>query len=89
MRKIAILVLLTLALLGCTSTSATLPTQQVAYANTQTAGNPNARVWVNTKSGVYHCGGTRWYGNTVQGEYMSQKQAQDKGYRPAYGSVCA
>lgn len=54
----------------------------------QTQGNPDVKVWVNTRSGVYHCPGTRWYGKTKQGEYMTQKQAQDKGYRPAYGKVC-
>jgi hypothetical protein len=55
---------------------------------TNQAGNPDAKVWVNTKSGVYHCPGTRWYGNTKAGEYMTQKQAQEKGNRPAYGKVC-
>lgn len=52
-------------------------------------GNPNAIVWVNTNSGVYHCAGTRWYGRTKQGKYMKQREAQSAGYRPAYGSVCA
>ncbi len=52
------------------------------------AGNPDVRVWVNTSSGVYHCPGTRWYGNTKHGEYMTQKKAQDGGYRPAYDIVC-
>ena len=51
-------------------------------------GNPSVTVWVNTKSGVYHCANTRWYGNTKSGEYMTQKEAQSKGYRPAQGSVC-
>lgn len=54
----------------------------------QTQGNPSVKVWVNTNSGVYHCPATRWYGNTKHGEYMTQKQAQAKGYRPAYGKVC-
>jgi len=39
-------------------------------------------------SGVYYCPGTRWYGNTSQGEYMMQKQARAKGNRPANGKVC-
>lgn len=52
------------------------------------SGNPNVRVWVNTNSGVYHCPNTRWYGNTKQGKFMIQKEAQSKGYRPAYGAVC-
>jgi hypothetical protein len=51
-------------------------------------GNPNVKVWVNTASGVYHCPGTRWYGKTKHGEYMTQAEAQKKGFRPAYGKVC-
>jgi hypothetical protein len=51
-------------------------------------GNPHVKVWVNTNSGVYHCPGARWYGNTKVGEFMTQKQAQEKGYRPAYGKFC-
>ena len=53
-----------------------------------TEGNPDVRVWVNTATGVYHCPGSRWYGNTKQGEYMTQAEAQKKHYRPAYGKVC-
>lgn len=51
-------------------------------------GNPSAKVWVNTNSSVYHCPGTRWYGATKAGAYMTQKEAQDKGNRPAYGKYC-
>jgi hypothetical protein len=51
-------------------------------------GNPGVTVWVNTKSGVYHCSNTRWYGNTKSGQYMTQEEAQSKGYRPAHGSAC-
>ena len=56
--------------------------------STRQSGNPDARVWVNTNSGVYHCPGTRWYGTTKQGEFMTQKKAQESGYRPAYGKAC-
>jgi predicted Ser/Thr protein kinase len=51
-------------------------------------GNPEVKVWVNMRSGTYHCPGTTWYGNTQQGEYMTQKEAQDKGYRPAADRAC-
>lgn len=51
-------------------------------------GSPDARVWVNTNSDVYHCPGTRWYGRTKEGLYMTQQEAREKGNRPAYGSVC-
>jgi hypothetical protein len=41
------------------------------------------RVWVNTATGIYHYPGTRWYGNTNQGEFMSEAEAQARGYRAA------
>jgi eukaryotic-like serine/threonine-protein kinase len=52
------------------------------------AGTPGVEVWVNTNSGTYHCPGTRWYGKTHAGEYMTQKKAQDKGYHPAADRAC-
>ena len=64
------------------------PTGVDAPAATASAGNPGVTVWVNTESGVYHCANTRWYGNTKSGKYMTQKEAQAKGYRPAHGSAC-
>jgi hypothetical protein len=41
------------------------------------------QVWVNTVTGVYHYPGTRWYGNTKQGKFMSEADARAQGYRPA------
>jgi serine/threonine-protein kinase len=52
------------------------------------AGNPSVKVWVNTASGTYHCPGTKWYGETKKGLYMTQKEAQDKSYRPAANHAC-
>jgi len=51
-------------------------------------GNPEVKVWVNTRSRTYHCPGTTWYGNTQEGEYMTQKEAQERGYRPAADRAC-
>ncbi|MGH9522185.1 MAG: hypothetical protein ACRD3E_06605 [Terriglobales bacterium] len=62
--------------------------EQATPSQRQHEGRADVKVWVNTSSGVYHCPGTRWYGATKAGEYMSQTDAQDKGYRPAYGKVC-
>ncbi len=45
-------------------------------------GNPQVIVWVNTKNGFYHCPDALWYGRTKNGEYMTQAQAEEKGYRP-------
>jgi len=51
-------------------------------------GSPDVRVWVNTASNVYHCLGTRSYGKTMHGKYMTQAEAQKKANRPARGKVC-
>ena len=47
----------------------------------QAAGGGNGLVWVNTKSGVYHKEGDRWYGRTEEGKYMSEADAIKAGYR--------
>jgi hypothetical protein len=86
-RRILTTFLLAVVLVAC-APAAQVPSQQYAATQNQPAGNPNVKVWVNTASGVYHCPGTRWYGNTKRGEYMTQKQAQEKGNRPAYGRFC-
>ncbi len=49
---------------------------------------PNPKVWVNTKTNVYHCATSRFYGKTEQGKYMTQTQARAAGYRPAQGRPC-
>jgi len=87
---------ISLAILPILATQAQSPTQPQSQLATTAAvsavqadqGNPNVKVWVNTNFGVYHCPGTRWYGKTKQGEYMTQAEAQKKGNRPAYGKVC-
>jgi hypothetical protein len=38
-------------------------------------------VWVNTKTGVYHFKGQRWYGNTNEGAYECRKDANIEGDR--------
>jgi len=81
------LIVVLLSLIACGSSSQALADRDRSLT-TQSAGNPTVKVWVNTNSGVYHCPGTRWYGNTKSGQFMTQREAQSKGYRPAYGSVC-
>jgi len=43
----------------------------------------SGKVWVNTRSGKYWKPGSRYYGATKQGEFMTEKEAVQKGYRPA------
>lgn len=49
----------------------------------------NGQVWVNTDTHVYHCAGTRWYGKTKAGKYLSESQAKAEGDKPAYSKDCA
>ena len=42
--------------------------------------NSNGQVWVNLKSGKYFQSGSPYYGNTKQGQYMTEKDAQAQGY---------
>lgn len=51
--------------------------------NTQAVPGAGVQVWVNLNSGVYHYSGTRWYGNTKEGQYMSEDAAKAAGYRAA------
>ena len=50
-------------------------------------GGPD-KVWVNTASNVYHCPGTRYYGTTKAGSYMTEDEAKAKGARPDHGKPC-
>jgi hypothetical protein len=43
-------------------------------------------VWVNTRSGKYWKPGSRYYGKTKKGEFMSELEALDRGYAPAGGT---
>jgi helix-hairpin-helix protein len=38
-------------------------------------------VWVNTKSGVFHREGDRWYGKTKEGKFMTEADALKAGHR--------
>jgi hypothetical protein len=38
-------------------------------------------VWLNLPSGVYHFKGQRWYGNTKNGSYVCEQEADQAGDR--------
>jgi hypothetical protein len=54
--------------------------------NTEPANSIASEVWVNTRSGKYWKPGSRFYGKTKKGEFMSQSDALDRGYSPAGGT---
>ena len=68
--------------------SSAVAQQKQPAPSPQPRGVPTIRVWVDTEFSFYHCPNSRLYGKTKQGVYMTQKQAQDRGYRPAYGTFC-
>lgn len=40
-------------------------------------------VWVNTETKIYHKEGSRWYGKTKEGKWMTEEEAKTAGNRPA------
>ncbi len=46
----------------------------------------DGKVWVNTNSGKYWQPGTRYYGKTKEGEYMTEAEAKKRGFTEAHFS---
>jgi hypothetical protein len=46
-------------------------------------------VWVNTSTKVYHCYGTRYYGTTKAGKYMTEGAARAAGMHAENGKGCS
>ena len=51
-------------------------------------GDPNLKVWVDTRKGYYYCPGEEQYGHTERGSFMSQKEAEANYYIPALIKPC-
>ena len=60
----------------------------LALSAPRIASAQEATVWVNTRSGVYHCPGTTYYGNTARGEYLAESAARARGFRANGGRLC-
>lgn len=68
------------ALLVCLSSAVPLQGQE--------PGDSGGRVWVNLRSGVYHCAGTEHYGKTRRGVYLAESEARHRGFQPKGGAPC-
>ncbi|HEV2463186.1 MAG TPA: hypothetical protein VGT04_05240 [Acidobacteriaceae bacterium] len=66
-----------------TSASAKTSASHHAASTAQAAPPQPGMVWVNTSSKVYHKSGSRWYGKTKSGKWMSEADAQKAGYKAA------
>ena len=64
------------------------PAAKTAAPTTAAAGGGDGKVWVNTKSKTYHCEGTKFYGKTKTGEYMTETDAKAKGNHADHGKAC-
>jgi hypothetical protein len=54
-----------------------------AATNPPAPGGGHGMVWVNTESHVYHREGSRFYGTTKKGKYMTEAEAMKEGNRAA------
>jgi hypothetical protein len=54
-------------------------------ANPPAPGGGHGQVWVNTETGVYHREGSRFYGTTKKGKYVSEADAIKEGDKAAAG----
>ena len=65
------------------------PAAKTTAERTESApGGGAGKVWVNTATHVYHCEGTKWYGKTKAGEYMTEAEAKAKNAHADHGKAC-
>jgi hypothetical protein len=64
-------------------------TDDTTRAKAPARGGGLAQVWVDAGSKVYQCPGTKGYGATTNGEYMTEADAKASGKHPDHNKTCS
>ena len=78
--ELAAVLLLVLAAAGGAPASRAQTSQHSPPAHLHCPGDKV--VWVNTRSGIYHFRGERYFGSTLSGEFMCEGEADREGDHP-------
>jgi hypothetical protein len=72
---------------AATSSHGSKPSSSTANMAQAPGGGPGM-VWLNASTNVYHCPGSRYYGKTKDGKYLTEAQAKAAGAHPDHGKAC-
>ncbi len=84
MRSLLIFIIFIYSLLDFSNVLAVPDSNLTLYTNQKAAQRhcpSDEVVWLNTKTGIWHSQGGRWYGNTKSGAYVCAKEATAAGDR--------